>query len=239
MKAKDLKRIETLTAALLLTLLLGCGPAKQPEPEAKEAAPVAPPVAVAPAETPAPAAATAAPATGLSRWDAAPNGSKMKMEGTSNVHDWNMESTVLGGFLEADAKFPEVASGPVTAQVFIPVRSFKSSSKVMDGKMQQQMKEPQFKRIDYKLVALNPKPGAGAQFEAVGELTVAGKTRTNTMPVTIAKVEGSKLMIKGSTEMKMTDCGVEPPTLTIAGVGLKTGDDIKLTFEWLLAPKAP
>lgn len=246
MKANCLNRIETLTAALLLALVLGCGESKPPAPEPKAATP--PPAAAAtpaaaPAPTPAapaaPAAETpsaAAPASGAMRYDAASTGSKMKIEGTSNIHDWNMESAVVGGFLEADAKFPEATGGAVKAEVFMPVRSFKSTSKVMDNKMQVTMKEPQFKSIQYKLIELKPK--SGAQFDAVGALTIAGQTRTNTMPVTIQKAEGDKLKVTGTAEMKMTEYGVEPPTLTIAGVGLKTGDDIKLSFEWLLAPKA-
>ena len=140
MKANCLNRIETLTAALLLALVLGCGESKPPAPEPKAATP--PPAAAAtpaaaPAPTPAapaaPAAETpsaAAPASGAMRYDAASTGSKMKIEGTSNIHDWNMESAVVGGFLEADAKFPEATGGAVKAEVFMPVRSFKSTSKM-------------------------------------------------------------------------------------------------------------
>ena len=61
---------------------------------------------------------------------------------------------------------------------------------------------------------------------------------TNTMPVAIEKVD-NKLKVSGTNAVKMTDYGVEPPKLTIAGVGLKTEDEVKLKFEWLLAPKAP
>jgi polyisoprenoid-binding protein YceI len=194
------------------------------------------------------AATPAAPAAGQVRYDTQPNGSKMKIEGTSSIHDWSMESLIIGGFMEADAKFPESALTDANAakpkvEVFMPVRSFKSNSKRMDEVMQEHMKEPQFKKIEYKLIELKPKAAAGAtgalQFDATGTLTIAGKTRTNTMPVTIEKVEGSKFKISGSTSLKMTDYGIEPPKPAI-GLGLlTTGDDVKLKFEWLAAPKAP
>ena len=110
----------------------------------------------------------------------------------------------------------------------------------MDKRMQKEMKEEQFKRIEYKLIELKPKSAAGAtgalKFDAVGALTVAGKTRTNTMPVTIEKLADGKLKVTGSTPAKMTDYGIPPPTT----LGLfVSGDDVTLKFELLTAPKAP
>jgi len=101
------------------------------------------------------------------------------------------------------------------------------------------MKEPQFKKIEYKLVELKPKSAAGAtgalKFDAVGALTIVGVTRTNTMPVTIEKTDG-KLKIIGSTPVKCTDYGLKP----FSFLGLATcGDDLKISFEWSLAAKAP
>jgi polyisoprenoid-binding protein YceI len=159
-----------------------------------------------------------------------------------------MESAVIGGFLEVDAKFPESAlTDPNAAkpkvELFMPVRSFKSYTKKMDDVMQEHMNEPKHKRIEYKLTELKPKSPAGTtgalQFEAVGALTIAGTTNTHKMPVTIEKKDG-KLKVTGKTTLKMTDYGVKPPAPTIAGMSLiKTGDEVTITFEWLTAPKAP
>src|SRR6266487_4599344 len=127
MKAKMLKRIETASSAILLTLLFACSPAKQSSAETQAAAPAAPPAA--------------APAAGMVRFDASPTGSKMTMEGTANIHDWTMESVLIGGYLEADAKFPESALTDAKAakpvvNVYMPVRSFKSGKAAMDNRMQ-------------------------------------------------------------------------------------------------------
>lgn len=178
------------------------------------------------------------------RYEAQSTGSKMSIEGTSSLHDWTMDSTMVGGYLEADAKFPESAlTDPKTAKpvvsVFMPVRSFKSGKSSMDLRMQKEMKEGQHKRIEYKLIELKPTSAAGAtgalKFDATGALTVAGKTLTNTMPVTIEKLADGKLKIIGSTALKMSDYGIPPPTT----LGLfTTGDEVKLKFEWLSAPKA-
>jgi polyisoprenoid-binding protein YceI len=173
------------------------------------------------------------------RFDAQ-SGSKVKIEGTSSIHDWDMNGNIIGGYLEADAKFPEAGTDKATASVVIPVRTLKSYAKTMDDVMQEAMTIATFPRIEYKLVSLKPKSNAGAKFEfdAVGALTVKGKTVTNTMPVTIEKLDGGKLKITGTTPLKMTDFGVPPPCPALAGGLIKTGDDIKVSIEWLVAPKA-
>jgi len=167
-------------------------------------------------------------------------GSKVKIEGTSSIHDWDMNGSIIGGKLEADAKFPEVGADKATASAVIPVRTLKSYAKKMDDVMQEAMAIATFPRIEYSLVSLKPKSNAGAKFEfdAVGALTVHGKTVTNTMPVTIEKVDGGKIKITGTTPLKMTDFGVPPPCPALAMGMIKTGDDIKVSIEWLVAPKA-
>ncbi len=258
MKTNTLKMkmpIKTLASLCALTLLLACKPAQQTTvepPEAPEAttavvpaAPEAAPAAPAAPATPAEAAPVAA-ATGTVRYDAQPTGSKCKMEGTSTIHDWTMESAVIGGFMEADANFPVSALTDAQAakpkvEIFMPVRSFKSSYKKMDEVMQDHMNESKHKRIEYKLTELKPKSPAGTtgaiQFDAVGELTINGTTKTMTMPVTIEKKEG-KMRVTGSAAVKMTDYGVKPPAPTILGMPtIKTGDDLKITFDWVSAPK--
>lgn len=170
-----------------------------------------------------------------------PNGSKLRMDGTSTIHDWHADTDVIGGTLDLEATFPE-AGGAATitpkVEVKIPVRSLKSSGgKRMDAVMQEHMKYPDNKTIEYRVLGLAPK-GAGGKYEATGALTVAGTTKTNTMAVTIEKVQETKLKVTGVVSLKMTDFGISPPAPDI-GLGLiKTGDDVKLTFEWLTEPKA-
>jgi hypothetical protein len=113
----------------------------------------------------------------------------------------------------------------------------------MDAVMQEHMKFEQNKMIEYRVLELTPKPGGAsgstAEFSAKGALTVAGVTKTNVMPVTIERVENTKLKVKGTAALKMTDFGITPPAPDI-GLGLiKTGDDVKLIFEWVTEPKAP
>ena len=191
----------------------------------------------------------AAPATpaGLVRYDAQPVGSKCKMEGTSTIHDWTMESVIIGGFIEADPKFPESALSDAAAakpnvSAFMPVRTFKSGKTTMDQKMQDAMNATKFPKIECRVIELKPKSKAGAtgalEFDAVAALTIIGNTVTNTIPVTIEK-KGGKLKVTGSTPLKMTDYKLKPPVINILGIPTMTvGDDLKISFEWSLAAKA-
>ena len=183
----------------------------------------------------------------------------MRIEGTSNIHDWQVESPFIGGMLEVGANFPldpgqAVTPGKVEAKgdVFIQVRSLKSVEKdgkaysdKMDEVMWEHMRETENKRIVYHLTELTLKEAAKAKdapyvFEAKGDLAVAGVTNQITMTVNVLPLSDKKLKITGSTNLKMTAYKIEPPAPKIALGMIKTGDDVKLIFEWMLAQrKAP
>ena len=107
--------------------------------------------------------------------------------------------------------------------------------------MYRQMKMTQHRDITYRLTEWTlkeaPSVAGPAQGEATGFLTVSGVTNTITMPVTLESVESGKLLIKGSANLKMTDFGITPPELTLGVSPIKTGNEVKVSFEWLLAHK--
>ncbi len=190
--------------------------------------------------------AGAASAQTLVRFESQP-GSKLRMDGTSTIHDWHAESQLIGGFVELDAALVEspdkLKPGKVAAkgETFVAVRSLKcSSGKAMDAVMQEAMKEKENPRITFKLVELTLKEAKGAQvnFEAKGSLTVSGVTKDITFPVMMARrVDTSRVTFTGATAMKMTDFKITPPSPTAAIGLIKTGDEVKLTFEWAVAKK--
>lgn len=190
--------------------------------------------------------ATAASAQNLVRFESLP-GSKMRMDGTSTVHDWHAESMLIGGFIELDAALVEAADklkpGKVGAkgETFIAVRSLKcSSGKPMDAVMQESMKEKENPRIAFKLVELTLKDvkGASVNLDAKGTLTVSGVTKDIALPVTmLRRVDQSRVTFTGTTTLKMTDFKITPPAPTSALGLIKTGDEVKLTFEWAVGKK--
>ncbi len=192
------------------------------------------------------AVATPATAGGLVRYNAQPGGSKATVSGGSSLHDWSMETGVIGGSMEVHPNFPAAAlTDPAAAKpattVYVPVRSIKSGRATMDERMLETMSAKDHARIEYKLIELKPKSKAGAtgplEFDAVGTLTIVGKTITNTMPVTIEK-QDDKLKVTGSTPLKLTQFEIKPPVIALPLLpDISVYDDLKVNFEWTLAPK--
>ena len=129
----------------------------------------------------------------------------VRIEGTSTVHDWQVEGHLIGGSAELGPGLPtrprvRAPAGPVdaTVNVFIPVRSLKSVEKngspysdAMDEIMYGKLREQNNKRITYTLTSLTlkekPREMTGPyQYDATGNLTVAGETNVITMPVTMS-----------------------------------------------------
>jgi hypothetical protein len=51
------------------------------------------------------------------------------------------------------------------------------------------------------------------------------------------RTDKTKLKFAGTVSVKMTSFGIQPPAPKIALGLISTGDDVKLTFEWLTARK--
>jgi polyisoprenoid-binding protein YceI len=173
-------------------------------------------------------------------------GSKVKMDGTSTMHDWTVNG-VAGGTLELDSKFladpTKAQPGKISAsaEAVVPVRQLKSYMTKMDTVMYQALKQQQFPKIEYRLTELTlketPKSAEGPfVFDSKGTLAVAGKTNDVAFPVTMTR-SNSVIKTVGGCTLKMTDYGVTPPSP--AFLPIKTGNEVKLSFEWLTAPKAP
>jgi len=190
------------------------------------------------------------------------NGSKMRIEGTANIihPTWLIESPIIGGMLEVGPGFPTepgqaATPGKIEAngKAFITVRSLKSVeadgkpySDRMDEVTYEHLKEAQFKQISYRLTELTLKEVAKSKdapyvFDSAGDLTIAGTTNKITMPVNILPTTDSKgekrLEITGNITVKMTDFKVEPVDINLVVGHIKTGNDIKLVFKWVLGQK--
>lgn len=190
-------------------------------------------------------------ATAAENWvayPASPTGSKIVIAGTSTIHDWTMETTLVSGKMELEENFKldglKPGKVPARATVNMTVRSFKSGKVGMDEVMQQAMKFEKFPKIEFILGELTFKEGPKGtdglyQFDAKGDLIVAGVTNKVSMPITFLQVSPIRYKVSGSVPLKMTDYGVVPPAPKLALGAIKTGDEIKITFDWVAAQRAP
>jgi hypothetical protein len=188
-------------------------------------------------------------------------GGLVRVEGTANIHHpiWFMESPTIGGLMEVGPGFPTEPGQSVTpgkveakARLFIPVHSLKSVedgkpySDRMDQLAWEHLKEQQFQMIYYSLTELTLKEPAKSKdapyvCEAKGNLTISGVTNATTMTVEILPVVTpngeKKLEITGKTVVKMTEYKVEPVDINLVIGHIKIGEDVKLSFKWVLGQK--
>jgi polyisoprenoid-binding protein YceI len=183
------------------------------------------------------------------RYKAKPVGSLVHIDGAANVHEWAMEGTLIGGYLEVpasvvlDSSQAALAGAPegkvkATGEVNMPVTSIKNGKyEGMDEVMQKAMDAENFRLIQYHLTGLTLKQphaaGTPLQFDTTGDLASKGVTNKVSFPVSIETVDKGKLKITAAAiPVKMTDYGIKPPVT----LGLFiTEPDVKISFTWVVA----
>ncbi len=186
------------------------------------------------------------------RYQGVPRGSSVQIHGTSNVHDWKVESKLIGGLMNVNGEFPvdlSVAAVPKLknlpqVNVQILVRSIRSGKSTMDSVMHNAMKQKKHPKITYALTKMEPskmkrKAGDPLRYDTEGNLTIAGVKKRIVMPVDLVGHGAGGLRITGKTKVKMTDFGIKPPAPKIAFGLIKTGDEVEIIFEWITKKIAP
>lgn len=185
-----------------------------------------------------------------------------RIRGTSSRHDWALQSRVIGGFIELDPRLNPAWSGATAAQLLgnhlaaqaeaaVPVWSFtldRSAGRAFfdEHAVRVSLNESAHPKIEYRLNELVLTPdatNAAGVFicQSRGVLVVAGVTNLVEVPVTLNLQRSLRLVISGSTALRMTDFGIEPPEFRYADTEttIRTGDAVTMSFEWILSHVAP
>ena len=172
---------------------------------------------------------------------------KVFLEGTSNVRDWDATSTKIDGVVEFESNgtWSEAAFDPdslvengLRATVRIPADSLISDSRRLTSNMHDYLEVKAHRYIEFELksVALNGRVDPDARSfttDAEGLLTVTGNQREIAFPVEWAR-EGNLLILSGKAELKMSDFGIDPPTMMFGT--LRAADEVTVEFQWVLQP---
>ncbi len=186
------------------------------------------------------------------------SGSSVTIKGTSNIHDWQVEGSTIGGFVEVGSRsFPlepgfSFRPGPVwtRAEISVPVRSLRSVdrdhkpySDKMDEVMYQSLRSEQDPEIRYRVAELsligttNSEHRVQFAFQSRGELAIAGVTNQITMPIFVLPLGGLQLNISGRAALKMSLFRVKPPAPENSSGRIKPGDEVTISFNWLVGPR--
>ena len=156
--------------------------------------------------------------------------SKLVVEGTSNIHDWELAAENLQGNLKAElkdgqlVKINELNFGVVS-------ESLKSGKGGMDKNTFKALKTDKNQRITYQLQKVNNIDCVSAnecKVTTSGYLTIAGTKKLVDLTFD-AKVDGSKITLIGNKKIKMTEFNVDPPTAMFGTI--TTGDEVNVKFQ--------
>lgn len=157
-------------------------------------------------------------------------GSSVTIHGTSTLHEWSMQGSTINGEVSVSGDWKTNGLAEAVVDVSIPVTSIRSDHERMDRIMAEALKSKDNPVITYRLTGATLERQSTAH--TTGKLTIAGATRDITMDVTISGSNGL-YTLTGSTPIRMTDFGIKPP-ITMMGT-LKTGNDVTVTFRWVIA----
>lgn len=162
-------------------------------------------------------------------------GSKLWLEGDSNLHEWSCTANQVRAEIDVDAERGGEAprpSGVESVAVTIPVAQIGCGNGKMESNLRKALKADVHPNIEFRLTrTLSFELVEEGVFVVVveGELSVAGAARTVQLQVTGSDSGDGGLRIQGRQALLMTEFGVEPPT-ALLGM-LKTDDEFVVLFD--------
>ncbi|MCX2836776.1 YceI family protein [Salinimicrobium sp. MT39] len=156
--------------------------------------------------------------------------SSLKVEGTSNIHDWELSAKELQGSIKVQMEDGQLVKLD-QLQFAVVAESLKSGKGGMDKNTYKALDTDKHRRITYELSSvknLDCTSKTSCKVTTNGVLTIAG-TKKNVELIFDAKVAGDKITLSGDKKIKMTDFKVDPPTAMFGTI--TTGDEVNIKFQ--------
>lgn len=155
--------------------------------------------------------------------------SSIKITGTSNLHDWEMNLKKMEASFQASSEQSLIKS---IQGVNFKCRStdLLSESSIMNDKAHDALKAKPYPEISFsntiveKWTIQNDK-GKGL---ITGDLRLAGKTRRISIPFE-GSITNNSLQVNGTCKLLMSDFGISPPSAMLGA--LKTGNEVTIAFK--------
>ena len=171
-------------------------------------------------------------ALGFAGWQVLPrytfaSGSRVWVEGTSNVHDWSCDAGQTSATLDA-ALSGSAISGLSGLTVTVPVAGLDCDNGIMNGKLRDALGSSP---IRFTLTSARVGSPNNGRFliEADGQLSIHGTTRTQRVRANGQVLSGGRFRFTGEVPVTMSQFGVAPPR-AMAGA-LRTGDAVTVHFD--------
>jgi polyisoprenoid-binding protein YceI len=154
-------------------------------------------------------------------------GSRLWLEGSSTLHPFESEATVLDVALTTDEALAGAlkASVPAALTVKVPVAGLKSKHKGLDKNLRKALKADEFPEIVFQMKGYSVEEGV---IVAWGDLTVAGATKETTLNARVSWKDG-RARLDGEQPILMSEFGIKPPSMMLGAV--KTADKIVVKYH--------
>ena len=161
-------------------------------------------------------------------------GVKLVIEGTSNIHDWDIKSDK--GYCSGifDISTTGILNGVSYINFTVPAESLKSEHKGMDKNTYKALNTAKYASISFTAASVTVKPAGSTNYflTARGRLTISGVSRDVVLTATGVMNTDKSITYSGTYPLKMTDYNVDPPSLMMGAI--KTGDLVTVKFNLLL-----
>ena len=161
----------------------------------------------------------------------------LKIEGTSNAHDWDMQAEDISGELSAKVR-NSIVENFKNADIKVNAEELESGKRIMNNKTYEALKTEEHPRIKFQLKSVEDLYTAGSNFsgKANGVLTIAGNSQTVSIPFS-GKINGDgQFSVSGDYSLKMTEYNIDPPKAMFGS--LKTGDEVTIKYDFVFQEKS-
>ncbi|NNF04256.1 MAG: YceI family protein [Rhodothermales bacterium] len=161
--------------------------------------------------------------------------SRMWVEGTSTIHDWECPVNDFTAQIRAaaDGEDGEMLASIGRISVTAAVESIECEKGKMNRKLRDALLSDDFPDVTFEAESAEITASeAGPTAYAVGTLTMAGETRDLSVSATISRTDDGRILLTGRAPIVLTSFGIDPPTALLGT--LKTGDEVFVRFEVVL-----
>ncbi|MBI6117628.1 YceI family protein [Salegentibacter maritimus] len=156
--------------------------------------------------------------------------SEIIVEGTSNIHDWEMKANSKNGSATITTEEGKLTGMP-SLKVTVPAESLDSGKGGMDKNAYKALNTNKYKNIEFQLDEvknIEDKAADSYQVKGLASLKISGVTKQVPVEFTV-KLSGNKLQINGKQQINMTHFKVDPPTAMFGTI--TTGEELTIKFK--------
>jgi polyisoprenoid-binding protein YceI len=165
-------------------------------------------------------------------------GSRVWIEGSSNVHDWSCRATTFDARVSLDtskaATTDSLADLIRNVTVKVAVRDLKCGNRKMDGDLYAALKATDPANPSFIIAAFEAQPGTATTgvIDTRGSLFVVGIEKSITARITTERLADGSVKASGSVPLRMTDFGVKPP-VGLFGL-IRSRNEVSVRFELIV-----